>query len=236
MLRSLGIPTRLVNGYGPGTTVDVNRPRAHPGAHQQIVTTSDAHTWVEAYFPGYGWIPFEPTPPSPEGNYQPFSRGQAAITTGPHQSISTAKQRPTDKLGNVNGANPGVSPVQRPHAGVFGEVVIALGMLGSVAAVIVAALLWMLLPRSITGAWRRVEALGVVSGLERRDDETHCAYAARLGRPRPRAGRAFTELATVAARAEFSKAGVSARERAHALRTWRRAFSAATSRPRRSPG
>jgi len=235
MLRSLGIPTRLVNGYGPGTTVDVSGQPALQGAQQHVATTSDAHVWVEAYFPGYGWIPFEPTPPSLQGNYQPFPRGHAASTTGPQQPVPTAKSRPTVKPGSSNGANPGVAAVQRPHTGVSGELVIALGILGVVAAVIVASMLWMVLPRSLTGAWRRVETLGTVSGLDRRDDETHCAYAARLGRARPQAGPALTELATVAARAEFSKAGVSARERARALRSWRRAFFVATLRPRRSP-
>jgi hypothetical protein len=57
MLRSLKIPTRLVSGYGPGTTQAQNE---RGGPSQEAVTTSDAHSWVEAYFPGYGWIPFEP--------------------------------------------------------------------------------------------------------------------------------------------------------------------------------
>ena len=59
MLRSLGIPTRLVSGYGPGTT---RAQSGRAGQREQTVSTSDAHSWVEAYFPGYGWIPFEPTP------------------------------------------------------------------------------------------------------------------------------------------------------------------------------
>ena len=53
MLRSLGIPTRLVNGYGAGFYDDIQ--------HRQVVRDADAHVWVESYFPGYGWIPFEPT-------------------------------------------------------------------------------------------------------------------------------------------------------------------------------
>src|SRR5206468_3576834 len=53
MLRSLGIPTRLVNGYGAGSYDDIQ--------HRQVVRDEDAHVWVESYFPGYGWIPFEPT-------------------------------------------------------------------------------------------------------------------------------------------------------------------------------
>jgi len=53
MLRSLGIPARVAAGFAQGTR-DSNL-----GAFR--VAESDAHSWVEAYFPGYGWIEFEPT-------------------------------------------------------------------------------------------------------------------------------------------------------------------------------
>jgi transglutaminase-like putative cysteine protease len=55
MLRTLGIPSREVNGFLPGEYNDV--------AGDYIVRASDAHSWVEAYFPGPGWITFDPTPP-----------------------------------------------------------------------------------------------------------------------------------------------------------------------------
>jgi len=53
MLRSLGIPARLASGYAEGTY------DKETGAY--LITERDAHTWVEVYFPGYGWIEFEPT-------------------------------------------------------------------------------------------------------------------------------------------------------------------------------
>jgi protein-glutamine gamma-glutamyltransferase len=61
MLRSLGIPARLVNGFRSGQFNDVTS--------SYIIRASDAHTWVEAYFPGSGWVTFDPTPPDarPEG-------------------------------------------------------------------------------------------------------------------------------------------------------------------------
>lgn len=55
MLRMAGIPARVVLGY------------MHPAtdAHGNFnVTTFDAHAWVEAFFPGLGWVPFDPTPPA----------------------------------------------------------------------------------------------------------------------------------------------------------------------------
>ncbi len=57
MLRTVGIPSRLVNGFQTGT---YNR-----FGHDYIVRAQDAHSWVEAYFPEYGWIPFDPTPADP---------------------------------------------------------------------------------------------------------------------------------------------------------------------------
>jgi transglutaminase-like putative cysteine protease len=54
MLRSLGIPAREVGGFLGGEYNDVTE--------QYVVRGSDAHNWVEAFFPGYGWISFDPTP------------------------------------------------------------------------------------------------------------------------------------------------------------------------------
>ena len=58
MLRTLDIPSREVNGFLPGEYNDV--------AGDYIVRASDAHSWVEAYFPGTGWITFDPTPATAE--------------------------------------------------------------------------------------------------------------------------------------------------------------------------
>ena len=56
MLRGLGIPSRLVTGFLPGEWNEY-------GGYY-MVRQSDAHAWVEAYFPHSGWITFDPTPPA----------------------------------------------------------------------------------------------------------------------------------------------------------------------------
>jgi len=53
MLRHLGIPARLAAGFSQG---DYDSE-----LEQYLVREREAHTWVEVYFPGYGWIEFEPT-------------------------------------------------------------------------------------------------------------------------------------------------------------------------------
>ncbi len=58
MLRTLGIPSREVNGFLPGEYNDLGG--------DYIVRASDAHSWVEVYFPGMDWQTFDPTPASPE--------------------------------------------------------------------------------------------------------------------------------------------------------------------------
>ncbi len=89
MLRALGIPSRLINGYGPGTAPNAASRRTS-SENSWNVSSNDAHTWVEAYFPRYGWIPFEPTPPSQAGDYQPFGRGALGTTAAPGGSATPA--------------------------------------------------------------------------------------------------------------------------------------------------
>ncbi|MEK5479720.1 transglutaminase domain-containing protein [Paenibacillus sp. FSL R5-0407] len=65
LLRSGGIPARWVKGFAPGTPVSEDDNRIN-------VSYADAHAWVEVYFPGEGWIPFDPTP----GYESVFAAGQ----------------------------------------------------------------------------------------------------------------------------------------------------------------
>jgi protein-glutamine gamma-glutamyltransferase len=57
LLRAAGVPTRLINGFLMG--------EYNPVGGDYIVRESDAHSWVEVYVPGRGWMEFDPTPPDP---------------------------------------------------------------------------------------------------------------------------------------------------------------------------
>ncbi|OQP08883.1 transglutaminase [Geobacillus sp. 47C-IIb] len=56
LVRSLGIPARWVKGYTSGQLAEEQN-----GAEFYKVRNNDAHSWVEVYFEGVGWVPFEPT-------------------------------------------------------------------------------------------------------------------------------------------------------------------------------
>ncbi len=59
MLRTIGIPSRVVNGF--------RRGEHNEWSDYFIVRQADAHSWVEAFFPGPGWIEFDPTPSAGQG-------------------------------------------------------------------------------------------------------------------------------------------------------------------------
>ena len=69
MLRTLGIPSRVVNGFRSDEFNDLTG--------NYVIRAKDAHSWVEAYFPGYGWQTFDPTPAG--GGERPQGWGRVAL-------------------------------------------------------------------------------------------------------------------------------------------------------------
>ena len=77
LLREMGIPSRVVYGSTQGQ---------EDGPNEYVVTGSNMHTWVEAYFPGVGWYPFDPTPG--------FSMPSTMEANAPRPQIPSAGQQP----------------------------------------------------------------------------------------------------------------------------------------------
>jgi transglutaminase-like putative cysteine protease len=90
MLRSLGIPARMAVGFSQGTgfTEKEDIIEDNRAASRFIVREKNAHAWPEVYFPGTGWVEFEPT-----GNQAPLDRPTEAQVSddgtliGPQQSL-----------------------------------------------------------------------------------------------------------------------------------------------------
>jgi len=81
MLRYLGIPARVAVGFAGGTY--------DPKERLWNVSDREAHAWVEVWFKGYGWLPFDPTPPGPGA---PARRAQAGL---PQHSFGSGAGGPT---------------------------------------------------------------------------------------------------------------------------------------------
>ncbi len=101
MARIEGIPARVDVGFTPGV-------RQGSGNTYQV-TTADAHAWPELYFPGAGWLRFEPTPRSDGQAQEPtYTQPSAAIKPGA-STAPTPDARPPRNLGA------GIDPDQIPH-------------------------------------------------------------------------------------------------------------------------
>ena len=94
MLRMVGIPARVASGFSPG----------EPTKNGYVVRELDAHAWVEVYFRGIGWVPFDPTPAAAPAASR-SAIGGGSPTTSP---VFTHRQGPKIGTGlTVRGALPG---------------------------------------------------------------------------------------------------------------------------------
>lgn len=90
MLRSLGIPARFVAGYAGGR-------RSDDGSHYTLLAR-DSHAWVEVYFPGIGWVIFEPTPLLPSVTFMESSPAAAEEEIDPHERFALSNPQEQKEL------------------------------------------------------------------------------------------------------------------------------------------
>jgi transglutaminase-like putative cysteine protease len=159
MARLSGIPSRVAVGFTPG----VQQP---DGSY--IVSTHDAHAWPELWFPGFGWLPFEPTPRDDNQTVTP-SYARAA----PNQHDGQLPQQPVAKPGSKPGGNgkphrfhdgSGSSPTATHHHSALSKGLAAL----SIAAIVIAGivLLALVTPGVTRIAVRRRRWSAVAAGRE----------------------------------------------------------------------
>ncbi|HET8523687.1 MAG TPA: transglutaminase domain-containing protein, partial [Thermomicrobiales bacterium] len=236
MLRSAGIPARVVAGFR-----EVPYDQAAGG---YLYREKQAHTWVEVFFPGYGWIPFEPTP----GVAQPFERGDQAPTPEPVPT-QTPEIAPTPTpLGPETAAT--ATPVaagaeQDPSQGGGGVGSLTGGMYTRVAAILAGAgllfigmvclvWLWGFRGMSPIGAlYARVQRIGRWWGVTPDPALTPVEYARELGKAAPAMRSPARALAQLYETEQYGNRPVSEQEqfagrsawkelRTSVMRSWRR--------------
>jgi transglutaminase-like putative cysteine protease len=142
MLRLLGIPARVAAGFVTGR---------HAGG-TWTVTDHDAHTWVEAWFRGYGWLPFDPTPGRGRlaASYSAASRSFDAVAEakllsglvrggevfgGGKKGSAVEKRGPSLLIGAESARRKGQAAPEGPqrHSLVGFLTLLALGLVGAIA-------------------------------------------------------------------------------------------------------
>ncbi|MBJ7992975.1 transglutaminase TgpA family protein [Bacillus mycoides] len=95
LLRSAGIPARWVKGYTEGTLE--NTLASTEGENVYTIANNNAHSWVEVYFPGYGWIPFEPT----KGFTNPYNfTNNTPASTSQNNEVNNSNNEPIHQRNN----------------------------------------------------------------------------------------------------------------------------------------
>jgi transglutaminase-like putative cysteine protease len=117
MLRYLGIPARVAVGFAGGTY--------DPAQHLWNISDREAHAWVEVWFKGYGWLPFDPTPAAPgaaprhaQAGVPPAARAGAQSTNGGTAAGAQGASAFEQKLRGNNGfdSSPSRGRGSRPPA------------------------------------------------------------------------------------------------------------------------
>jgi transglutaminase-like putative cysteine protease len=224
MLRSLGIPTRLVNGYGAGTF--------DTATYRWVVRDDDSHTWVESYFPGYGWIPFEPTN---DGTYSAITRGTPAgpnlclrdnncnTPTGPtgpgglpivpNQGRAGGNQ----DAGGAAGFGPAGFRIHVPDATTLTRIV---GILLALLLLLGALIARYLRPRTVAGAWKRTLVLARLAGADVQAGETPLELSRRLSRVFPEAAPSVRALAGGFVVAAYAPSDLAQSTRSSVMEAW----------------
>lgn len=107
MLRSVGIPARVVGGFSEGTYSEELKT--------YVVTGNDAHAWVEVFFNDYGWITFDPTSPSIEQDQKRQQELEKELTQKIEQDIKDLQEKAEDVKSEFDKGNDVPPQVQDPE-------------------------------------------------------------------------------------------------------------------------
>ena len=219
MLRSVGVPARLAAGYAPGELGASGR---------WAVKDSDSHGWTQVYFPGHGWIDFEPTPKWPVAKRGAFSGSdfdEGAVTSpDDEEDFSGIEQdcETPDAASDVVGCPFELeSDTQQllellaaaeDEAGAasngipFLAFAIVLGALGGLWAVV--QLVWVGSLARVTHTERlytKMSRLGTLAGFRRTPQQTPIEYATALGNAIPSTGPGSRQIAWAFAAGRYGR-------------------------------
>ena len=220
LLRTSGVPSRMVAGYGPGESTDPYVPPDMVGPRdaasqdgQYTFIVRNSHSWSGAFFPGYGWILFEPTPihtliPRGESGFPPQDAGGAI---GP--TVNPGREGSGGPAINPDNYETG-SPLNIRLLGLF----VGLAFLGAISW-----LGWRRLFGPVSeplAAYARVGHLAALSRMGPRENLTPQEYGRKLAAAVPEMAAALEQIVHTYVRASYSKHGVNSEDRSNMARAW----------------
>jgi transglutaminase-like putative cysteine protease len=228
MLREVGVPARLVEGFTTGTY--------DSASNAYVVREQDAHAWVEVYFPQYGWIEFEPTPSQP-----PFARPDAAVTNsdgsiGPGAGDTEGSTEDPDRINRAEdqiaeddggGAFSGETVVNAVRAIDPRPALALLALLLVLLALAVARFNWRFRRYGpIESAWGKTRLLATYVGYPPHPSQTTYEFASSLGAAIPETHAPVQSLAQARVLERYSPQGADDDAQDAAVTAWHQAASA----------
>jgi transglutaminase-like putative cysteine protease len=131
MLRMLGIPSRVSTGFAPGGR--------DPERNNFLVDDTDAHDWVEVFFPRIGWVTFDPTPGAAPAATQLDDNALGVTKPGPSSDSGSAPGVPDVRGGGTPATQPSVAGPRGPGGRASGPGAATLLAGGAAALALVAA-------------------------------------------------------------------------------------------------
>jgi len=192
LLRRAGVPARVAYGFLPGE-------RAPDGT--EVVGAWLSHYWVEVYFPGFGWIEFDPTGGG-RGQTVAIPSGSAgpAVTKGPRPSGSAAANTSLPTIPPTTG--PRDTPSNDPAPFIAIALILAVILVGLVFAAVRRT---PSRPMDADKAWGSVARLASRAGLGPRPSQTVYEYAGALGDAVPAARIELTTIARAKVEVAYGK-------------------------------
>ncbi len=235
LLRASGVPSRMVSGYGPGEMLDLsysadlgefpwadtmNGHRHDTQRTRPLFITRMSHSWVEVFFPQYGWITFEPTPGNPtvirEGTLPPRidhlheDAGVPGIWDDPRfPPDGTTEPRPGE-----------IPPIRRDTQMYILRLAVAAGLTA------LAVAFW-LARRRLFGemteprlAYSRTGYLAGLSGLGPQDNLTPYEYGSRLTTAAPEISASLERIVDTYVRNCYGQHGITDEDRSQLAEAW----------------
>lgn len=223
LARAAGVPARLVTGYAQGVF--------QPDTQQFIVSEKNAHSWVEIFFPDYGWIEFEPTTTQPAiGSAVPLQAKQPTAVNTPASQQS--EQTDNGSRSAMQEQPPAASSAASPERHFDSQ-----STLGTLTISQLMVIVGLLLISTVAGGWliyrrrrcalsraecvyRDMVHLASRAGVPARAWQTPFEYAHAVGRLAPE-GRPFAwRIASLYTHQRYAGLGLTAAEQTELERAW----------------
>ncbi|MBV9788940.1 MAG: DUF4129 domain-containing protein, partial [Chloroflexi bacterium] len=229
MLRSQGVPARLVSGYAGGVY------STEKGVYE--VRQNVAHTWVEVYFPGFGWQRFEPTPASytdvpnrPESADQAgaenseSNRDPSELFTGRDISLEELERRLAEMEGRTSNPDAINKLIAEQEAAERRAALIRTGTIGGgLAAIAVVLLVFLRRPNGVGAAalaYTRTLRIARWAGIGPKESATPREFALQLAEHMPAHRAPLTDIASAYTRERYSSRAAQAEQMGIVERAW----------------